>query len=308
MNLSTLQTTSVKPQFSGHETFPLRQLWLRKAYKAVSDNVKNPLRSIKNVFSDEHAVVNFGVGKNMVSSMRHWALACGIIKEDDNFGYKTTDLGDLIFGPDGKDSFQEHPTTAWLIHWKLASEGARSTTWKWLFNYVNDPKLETDRLIAALQSYAIENHSKTALATLKRDIECCLRSYVPKVANDSPEEISDSVLGELSLIQQTGRGSFEFRRGDKLSLNDYLFAYCLLSFWDAYSPNTQTLSFEAIAHEYGSPGRVFKLDESSVVERVQSLSEITKGQLEWSDTSGISQVIRTNKTINKEKLLAKAYD
>ena len=27
----------IKPQFSGHETFPLRQLWLRKAYKAVKD-------------------------------------------------------------------------------------------------------------------------------------------------------------------------------------------------------------------------------------------------------------------------------
>ncbi|WP_221035896.1 DUF4007 family protein [Pseudomonas savastanoi] len=25
-----------RPQFSGHETFPLRQLWLRKAYDAVA--------------------------------------------------------------------------------------------------------------------------------------------------------------------------------------------------------------------------------------------------------------------------------
>lgn len=306
--MNPLTSAEYKPQFSGHETFPLRQLWLRKAYKAVSDNVHNPSKSIKNVFSDEHAVVKFGVGKNMVSSMRHWALACGIIEEEDNFGYKTTAIGDLIFGPEGKDPFQEHPTTAWLIHWKLASEGLRSTTWKWLFNYVIDPKLDTENLIVGLQGFAAEMKSKISPATLKRDIECCLRSYVPKVANDSPEEISDSVLGELSLIQQTGRGSFEFRRGDKLSLNDYLFAYCLLSFWDAYSPNTQTLSFEAIAHEYGSPGRVFKLDESSVAARVQSLSDITKGQLEWSDTSGISQVIRTNINVTKEKLLAKAYD
>ena len=147
MNLNANQTCETKPQFSGHETFPLRQLWLRKAYKAVSANVSDSSKSIKNVFSDEHSVVNFGVGKNMVSSMRHWALACEIIKEDDHFGFKTTDLGDLIFGPEGKDPFHEHPTTAWLIHWKLASEGARSTTWKWLFNYVIDPNLDIEHLI-----------------------------------------------------------------------------------------------------------------------------------------------------------------
>ena len=26
-----------KPQFSGHETFPLRQLWLKKAFDAVEN-------------------------------------------------------------------------------------------------------------------------------------------------------------------------------------------------------------------------------------------------------------------------------
>jgi hypothetical protein len=28
-------TLGAKPQFSGHETFPLRQLWLKKAFDAV---------------------------------------------------------------------------------------------------------------------------------------------------------------------------------------------------------------------------------------------------------------------------------
>ena len=64
---------------------------------------------------------------------------------------------------------------------------------------------------------------------------------------------------------------------------------------------------QSIAHEYGSPGRVFKLDEASVADRVQALSDITKGQLEWSDTAGMKQVIRKNPNINKEKLLGAAY-
>jgi hypothetical protein len=302
-----MTTNDKKPQFSGHETFPLRQLWLKKAYSEVTAASSRSAKESKGVFSDERAIVRFGVGKNMVSAIRHWALACGIIEEPDDGGYKTTELGDLIFGESGFDPFQEHPTTAWLIHWKLAGEGARSTTWKWLFNNVIDPKLETEHLIENLTSFAKENKYKIAGATLKRDIECCLRSYVPRVAGDSPEEISDSVLGELALIQQIGRGTFEFRRGAKNSLSDSLFAYCLLSFWDECSSTTNTLSFEAIAHEIGSPGRVFKLDEASVAERVQALGEITKNQLVWSDTAGMRQVIRKSNEINKNKLLVRAY-
>lgn len=295
-----------KPQFSGHETFPLRQLWLKKAFHEVS-KASDPKIS-KGIFADERAIVRFGVGRNMVSAIRHWALACEIIKEHHELGYQTTDLGNQLFSQNGLDEFQENITSNWLIHWKLAGEGTRSTTWKWLFNHVNETSLDSENLINSLQKFVINQNFKVANATLKKDIECCLRSYVPRVAGDSPEELSDSVLGELGLIQRTGRGLFEFRRGDKQTLNDSLFVYCLLRFWAIYSPSNQTLSFESIAHEFGSPGRVFKLDEMSVAERVQSLSEVTKGQLVWSDTAGMKQVIRTQLIIKEEQFLAQAYE
>jgi hypothetical protein len=67
---------NTRPQFSGHETFPLRQLWLRKAFDAVANT---PSNEAKTVFTDEAAIARFGVGKNMVSSMRFWASACHVI-------------------------------------------------------------------------------------------------------------------------------------------------------------------------------------------------------------------------------------
>ena len=67
-----------RPQFSGHETFPLRQLWLKKAFDAVNESFD---RAPKSLFSDEKAVVDFGVGKNMVSAIRFWAVACNILDE-----------------------------------------------------------------------------------------------------------------------------------------------------------------------------------------------------------------------------------
>ena len=310
MKQKNLKLNEDKPQFSGHETFPLRQLWLKKAYLKVKESSELSPKNTRGCFSNDDAIVKFGVGKNMVSAIRHWALACAIIDESDEFGYVTTPLGDRLFGEDGLDPFQEHPTTAWLIHWKLAGEGKRSTTWKWLFNYVLEQTLDTENLISNLNNFVKDNNYKISPTSLKRDIECCLRSYVPRSSEDSPEEISDSVLGELSLINQTSRGHFEFSRGNKKSLKDGLFAYTLINFWESHSPDTATISFESIAHEYGSPGRVFKLDEATVLDRVQSLNDVTKGKLNWSDTAGMKQISRKLDLSEEDKFnfLVSAYD
>jgi hypothetical protein len=309
MKQANLKLNKNKPQFSGHETFPLRQLWLRKAYSKVQISQSIGQKNNKGLFSNDDAIVNFGVGKNMALAIRHWALACEIIDESDELGYVTTTLGDQLFGEGGLDPFQEHPSTAWLIHWKLAGEGNRSTTWKWLFNYVLEQTIDTENLLINLKNFANDNGYKVSPISLKRDIECCLRSYVPRSVEDSPEEIADSVLGELSLLSQTSRGHFEFSRGNKKSLKDGLFAYALVNFWESYSPETATISFESIAHEHGSPGRVFKLDEATVLDRVQGLGDATKGKLNWSDTAGMKQVSRKLVLTEKEKLnlLISAY-
>lgn len=300
MKQTVLNLNKEKPHFSGHETFPLRQTWLKKAYTQVKESNKLTQNS-RGLFSNDDAIVRFGVGKNMASAIRHWGLACEIIAESEEFGFMTTPLGDTLFGENGLDLYQEHSTTAWLLHWKLAGNGKRSTTWRWLFNYVQEQTLNTENLLSNLQDFAKDNGYKISPTSLKRDIECCLRCYAPRSTEDSPEDISDSVLGELSLINQTSRGHFEFSRGNKRSLKDGLFAYSLINFWESYSPGTATLSFESIAHEYGSPGRVFKLDEATVLDRVQGLNDVTKGKLNWSDTAGMKQVSRKLYLTEKDK-------
>ena len=74
-----LSEKDYRPSFSGHETFPLRYGWLKKAYDVIinEDHLNN-----KTIFTDEMAVSRFGVGKNMVSSIYHWCLMTGIIEED----------------------------------------------------------------------------------------------------------------------------------------------------------------------------------------------------------------------------------
>ena len=281
-----------KHQFSGHETFPLRYGWLKKAFDAVmkSEGGKNN----KSVFLDDDAIARFGVGKNMVASMRHWAVATGIIEEPQGLQIiKTTNLGKKLFGKRGLDPFMEHPATLWLIHWQLAAHPTK-TTWFWAFNHFPAVMFQREILIKGLTRLADEcSWSRVADATIKNDVTCFVRTYVAQRSNRQAghDDALESPLTELGLIKSFGRDNFRFARGIKPTLGNGVFVYALLDFWSRYS-STATLSFEAIAYEPGGPGRVFLLDENDVADRLVELEDITDGALRWSEATGLRQVMR----------------
>src|SRR5471030_847981 len=101
----------VQAHFSGHETFPLRQMWLKKAF----DQAKSPGIILKSTFTDDNAIAEFGVGKNMVAAIRHWALACNVMTEEGapSGAYKVTDAANAVLKDGGLDPYSENPTTAW---------------------------------------------------------------------------------------------------------------------------------------------------------------------------------------------------
>lgn len=297
--------------FSGHETFPLRQLWLRKAFDAVSCSTKDGVP--KSVFTDEGAIVRFGVGKNMVAAIKHWSLATEFMEEDDQGCYRPSALGATILGESGLDPYCEHPSTAWLVHWKLAGIGSRSTTWVWLFNCVVEQAFEKDGIVQSLKHYCADRSYRVSSSTLVRDVDVCIASYAPRATTGSREDVAEPLLGELALLQPqlASRASFVFRRGPKRTLSPALFAYALIDFWNNKTENTAVLSFEKIAHDYGSPGRVFKLDENSVGEFAFEIENTTHGALRWSDSSGIQQVHKTERFLDQglmNRLLREAYE
>lgn len=296
-----------QPHFSGHETFPLRQLWLKKAYDQAHEGKVD-----RSVFTDASAIARFGVGKNMVASIRHWALACDVLREAKGHGfYEISPSAHIIYADDGLDPYSEHPTTAWLAHWYLAGRGNRATTWFWLFNHVTASSFSKDELQSPLTEFAgkLNHKRKVSPSTLSRDIETCLRSYAPRAIGASPEDFAEPMLGEIGLLTDEGKGRFAFRRGPKTTLSDGLFAYALIDYWEVAATEATSLAFETIAYGQGAPGRVFKLDEESVAERLFKLEDLTYGELMWSDTAGIRQVVRKSSDPSrlKNKMLKEAY-
>lgn len=291
--------------FSGHETFVFRYGWLKKAVDAV---LVNP-----SIFSKDHAIVELGVGKNMLRSIRHWGLATRVLEEVPKTArreLRPSALGILLFGAESCDPFLEDPASLWLLHWQLASSEERCTSWYWCFNRLSPGEFSRDRLLTLiLDELESRGYRVPSIGTLRRDVDVLIRTYAPPHGKKSriAEDSFDCPLAELGLIRELPDHGFEFQRGPKPGLSDSIFAHCIESFWDARNPDRETLLFQDIAYASGSPGNIFKLDEMSLSERLEKLEDITEGALVYGETAGLKQVYR-RRSIDKLEFLQRHYD
>ncbi len=265
------------PKFAGHETFTLRYGWLKKAVDATGEH--------DDIFLRDDALVTLGVGKNMVRSIRHWGLVTGVLEGSqdapNNRGrsIRPSPLGSLLFGPRGLDPYLEEAATLWLIHWQLAANSEGPTTWFWAFNHLPEAEFTKERLLSELLSLADQaGWKRVAESSLKRDIDCLLRTYVPSKANRTivVEETLDCPLAELGLIQELESNHvYGFARGEHASLPLPVFAYALLTYWDRTAAQRNAFTFDEVTYRSGSPGRVFKLSEDAIgdyLDRIETCS------------------------------------
>ncbi|MEC3912951.1 DUF4007 family protein [Sphingobium sp. CR2-8] len=293
-----LSDSDVRGQFAGHETFPLRLLWLKKAYDAVRQGAPS------GTFQEQSAIARFGVGRNMAVSMRYWGLATAFLAEEDRI-IRPSRLGDAVLADDGFDPYLERPATVWLAHWNVASNPEWTTTAYFAFNVLSAIEFDTGNLIDELLALVKARGWRATANTLKRDVEVFLRSYVRRggVAGD---DAAEPLLAELGLIREARVGGWhEFVRGPKPTLPDGIFAYALAEFWEAKGGST-AITAEQVCYAPGSPGRVFKLDEDSVITRLMGIDDVTGGAWRWTDTAGLRQIQRLD-DVEPMNLIAHAY-
>lgn len=296
-----------KGHFTGHETFPLRYGWLKKVVDALSSEDD---RARESTFNPDFAMSHFGVGKNMVMAMRHWALAAGVIETKDRNQYQVSDFGRRLLSDDGFDPYLEYPASLWLLHWKLAGTPDRTTTWYWAFNHYAAPQLDREALMADIGRLARERGwTRVAKNTVRRDIDCFFRTYAFSKSKHGAvtEDSLECPLAELGLVAPTlTKGVYTFNRGPKDDLPGSVVAYALAEFWRRFT-SAQTITVESLTHEPGSPGRVFKLDEQSMVEHLANIHAASDGAFRWTETAGLKQVIRTREDVDPLMLLELIY-
>lgn len=282
------------PGFSGHETFTFRYPWLKKGVDG--------LRSDPGIFQADAAIVELGVGKNMVGSIRHWTLATGMVEEgkatpgERRRGLEPSELGKKLLGDRGWDPYLEDDATLWLLHWKLVSNRERATTWFFVFHLLREPEFTRASLLDELRAVAKEKRwERVSPSTLENDVSCFIRTYVSvkRGVTSTLEDTLDCPLTHLGLIQSDDKGDrFRFNGRPKTSLPAAVFAYALADFWANHRNGQNTLSLREIVHGPGSPGRAFRLDEDGVLTHLDQLATVTQGGLIFEDTSLVRQVVR----------------
>lgn len=301
----------LRPSFTGHQTFALRTGWLKKGVDALRD-------AGPDVFSRDDALVTLGVGKNMVQSIRHWLTTTRMAadrREARGREMEATRIGKALFGSkesEGWDPFLEDDGTLWLLHWQLAGPGSSAFSWVWTFNEIRSSEFAKATLIEAVENSAVVRVPKPpGRETVTRDLECLLHTYVPPEGDAASLDTIDCPLNTLGLIRQSAGHQYRFGIGPKSTLPSPIFFFAMLQFWQ-WRGTGRTLSIQDIAYGEGSPGRVFKLDEDSILYYLDDLAEMSHDAFRYDDVALSPQVIQNWTGISLEEasfdLLQGYYD
>jgi hypothetical protein len=303
--LSTLFSPGTAPTFSGHETFALRSNWLKKAYDI--------LYYTPDLFYREDSFVLLGVGKNMAQSIRFWGRACGIFERAvSGEGHTITRFGHSLLADDGWDPFLVTPASRWLLHWQIAARPEAAFTWFYTFNLLKGGEFTAAHLAHQLRSFAAAHDLRVpSEATIGRDVDCMLNCYCRADARQMSQTMEDLLscpLTDLGIIQTLpGQHIYQLVSGAQSELPDAIIAFAIREM--LLASKRQTISFSDLAYAPRSPGRIFRLDADSLLNRLQRIREATEGHAYYSDQAGIRQVVWPDLTtdMDADALLGKAF-
>jgi hypothetical protein len=259
-------------QFYQHGGFAPRYGWIRKAYKNVKSNSQ--------IFRAEDALVQLGVGKNMVQAIKFWGLASKVIAaspagSEKIPGFVPTYFGESLFGDNGWDPFLEDPTTMWLTHWALFSPPCSVPVWWHAFNNFSAIEFSAEELIDSVTGQIdqiAEWQKKVSQGSLKRDADALFLTYAPhNKRGDGLDDRMSSPLRQLNLINRSATtAKYRFAAGIPSSLKPEIAAAIVLDYVDRVAADRSTITFGHLATEPGAPGRVLRLSEAELVELLRS--------------------------------------
>jgi hypothetical protein len=289
-----------KPGFSGHETFPFRYGWLRKAM--IGTEVSSQF------FGRPLALVTLGVGKNMVQSIRHWGLATRVLEDVNRSEVAPTYLGQRLLQE--WDPYLEDIGSLWLIHWWLVGNPARAAAWHYVFFRWSRQEFSKSELTDHLLEWAERAAVRATRSSITRDVDCMLRTYLPSKSSKKgvSEESFDCPLVELGLLRPLQDGDrYTFVMGPKRTLPAAIFGYALVEYMNAVRGERRTVALHDALYGVGSPGLAFKLSENALVELVEAVQVLTGGAIELDDTAGLKQLY-LREDLDGTELLERFYE
>lgn len=283
-----------KYTFSGHDSFQCRQLWLKKGYDYVIKG-KN--------FNDEDAVVQLGVGKNMVSSIRFWLKSFNIIDNKDI----PTEFGKRLFDDEtGYDPFLEDEASLWLLHYQLVKNGFASI-YSIIFNEFRKEKLffNKETFVNYVKRIGESNSDLNFNEnTVAKDFIVFSNLYKNDPESKDVEDSFSGILSEIELLKSTGKGKdeqFFIENSERDNLPEAIVLYSILD-----NPNYgNSISLNSLEFDLNSPGSIFALNRSGLMNKIADVIDNYK-DITFTDQAGIKELQFKNK-LSAYTILDKYY-
>lgn len=290
--------SSPKFQFSGHESFICKHFWLKKGYDFVVGSKS---------FNNESAVIDLGVGKNMVSSISYWLKAFGMT----NGSQEITELANKLFNEkNGYDPFIEDLATVWLLHYSLVKTN-KASLYHIFFNDFRKGRNEfTKEQFSNFLKRIIEteNPKRFNVNTINSDISIFIRNYLRPSNKETKIDIEEdfaSLMIDLNLINSykaenaDGKLVEWYQVESKLQI-DLPPAIVLFSILDNENYG-RTIAFKELLVGINSPGAIFALNEEGLYKKIERIIKEYKG-ITYTETAGV-RALQFKGSLNKWEVL-----
>lgn len=298
--------------FAGHQTFSLRISWLPKAAKALAEGI-DPFANPR------EGMMHLGIGRNMVEALRCWVQLYGVASIGSE-GPKLTEFGSLIFGARGFDPFLEDERTLWLLHWNAATNREqRFFAWHWVCNVLSEPEFTYDEALRAFKAQTETKLRPLSPTTLRQHLDVFLGTYVQSATPLSGMVAEDMLESPLAVLGFIRRGEprpgaqakdipYSIDVGAKSGVSDELLRLCLHQGWAQFAGTNETIGYREVGYAANSPGRIFRLPERDIHERLQRLAANWPKEFELLESNNQRQLRRFPNAPKIPALLRSVYE
>lgn len=273
-------------KFRGHETFYIRKSWLNKGMRNVNTD------KFAFMGETENPMDLFGMGSNMVKSLRYWMQAVGLTEEPKagKRYQKLTEFGELVYL---HDRYTEETGTLWLLHYNLAKNREFCTSWYCFFNEFTLSEFNKNDFIKKIDNFTMLNNLTVAERAFEDDFDCIIKTYIPRsklsTKCDDPENNIESPFSELNILDIANKKNRTFKKcSPKIDTIHPLIALSIIV--DNANGNKE-IPISNIQNNYCNLGKVLNLD---IITLTNILSRIEMmGYIKVIRTAGLD-IVRIN--------------
>lgn len=285
-----MATNKIKIRLQGHEKFALREGWLNKGLIIVKEK--------PGIFQSDEAPDVFGIGNNMVKSLRYWMKAFGLITEAPGKGASLTQVGNMIYE---NDLYFEDVFTLWILHSNIAKNIEEATSWYLFFNRCQIDDLNRDQVQQVLKR-ELDKYVEGATYSensLKSDVDVLLNMYSNTKEILDPEDKNISPFSELKLLKKID-GRYSKTHADKRIVNEWLVLYELANMFE----DRESISIEELSSNENGLQKIYQMTLVMINDFLDKLDAL--GYIHVDRTAGLDMIYKV-KEFNSMDVLEEYY-